>query len=73
MIGTWTMKNSAHPAEAAEELRIGQRPHVVVEPGEDLAADELALEQAQVAGVDERDHEHRDEHDEERKEEEVRG
>ena len=61
-----------HPAEAAEELRIGQRPDVVVEAREDLPADELALEEAQIAGVDERDDEHRDEHDEEREKEEVR-
>ena len=26
MIGTWTMKNSAHAAEAGEEGRVGQRP-----------------------------------------------
>ena len=36
MIGTWTTKNSAHPAETAEELRIGERPDVVVEAREDL-------------------------------------
>ena len=32
MIGTWTTKNSADPAEAARKQRIGERPDVVAEP-----------------------------------------
>ena len=72
MIGTWTTKNSPTRPRPPRNSRIGQRPGVVVEAREDLPADELALEEAQIAGVDERDDEHRDEHDEERKQEEVR-
>ena len=64
---------SADAPQALEEARVGKCASEVVEPGEDLAADESAPEQAGPGGVAERHHEHRHEDDEERKHEEVWG
>ena len=73
MIGTWMMKNRATRPRPARNCGSVSARRVVARPGEHLAADELALEQAEVARVDQGDHEHRDEDDEERQQEEVRG
>ena len=47
-----------HPADTGEEAGIGQSPQVVLGADERGAADQLGLEEAEVAGVDQGDHDH---------------
>jgi len=56
-------------AERLPELRVGEGAHVVVEPDERGAADQLLLEEAEVQRIGERCEEHQGEHDHERADE----
>jgi len=62
-----------HPQHAAEEHVVLQSAHVVADPGEDRAAHELLPEEREVARVEQGQHEHREEHQEERRDQAVRG
>ena len=62
-----------HPADAAQEQRVGEGPDVVLEAGEGGAADQPLLEERQVPGVDQRHDDHGQEDDEERQHQRVGG
>ena len=59
-------QEQGHPPDAGEEARIGERTGVVVQTGELEAADQLLAEERQVAGVEQRNDDHRQEDHEER-------